>query len=245
MIRHYRKYTDEDIIKFSEEVFNISALLKKLGLQPRGGGNQENIKKHLQRLNVNTSHWTGTSWDRTNQLRDWSQLKSIASFRKRLIKQRGHKCEKCLRNKWLKKEISLELHHIDGDRTNNDLENLQLLCPNCHSVTDNYKGKKNKKKEVKIFCKCGIQVSKLTKSMNCRSCAAKNKPKNTNVQRIYERKVKDRPTSNELSKLLWEKPTTKIAEQYGVSDKAVEKWAKQYGITKPPRGYWAKLNSKK
>lgn len=36
--------------------------------------------------------------------------------------------------------IPLETHHIDGDFTNNDEENLQLLCPNCHSLTEGYKG---------------------------------------------------------------------------------------------------------
>ena len=49
-----------------------------------------------------------------------------------------------------------------------------------------------------------------------------------------------RPSKEELTKLLWEMPTTKVASQFGVSDKAVEKWAKSYGIQKPSRGYWAK-----
>lgn len=49
------------------------------------------------------------------------------------------------------------------------------------------------------------------------------------------------PSKEELEKLLWEKPTTQIAEQFGVSDNAVAKWAKSYGLTKPPRGYWTKL----
>lgn len=56
------------------------------------------------------------------------------------------------------------------------------------------------------------------------------------------RKV-DRPSKEELSKMVWEKPTTAIAADYGVSDKAVEKWCKSYEISKPPRGYWAKQRS--
>ena len=40
--------------------------------------------------------------------------------------------------------IMLELHHIDGNHNNNKLENLQMLCPNCHSITDNFKSKKMK-----------------------------------------------------------------------------------------------------
>jgi len=59
--------------------------------------------------------------------------------------------------------------------------------------------------------------------------------------RRHTRKVK-RPTKAELEKMIWEKPTTAIAMQFGVSDKAVEKWCKSYGVAKPARGYWAKKN---
>lgn len=57
--------------------------------------------------------------------------------------------------------------------------------------------------------------------------------------RIHTRKV-ERPSKEELQKLVWEKPTVQIAKEFGVSDKAVEKWCKTYGIEKPPRGYWVK-----
>jgi hypothetical protein len=49
-----------------------------------------------------------------------------------------------------------------------------------------------------------------------------------------------RPSKEELEKMIWTKPTSQIAKDFGVSDKAVEKWCKAYGIEKPPRGYWAK-----
>ena len=65
-------------------------------------------------------------------------------FRKPLIKLRGQQCECCKNTTWLNQPINVEVHHIDGDKSNNQLENLQLLCPNCHSYTDNY-GSKNKK----------------------------------------------------------------------------------------------------
>lgn len=67
-------------------------------------------------------------------------------FRKILINERGHKCECCGLSNWLNNPITLELHHIDGDKLNFTKNNLQLLCPNCHSYTDNY-GAKNKKHE--------------------------------------------------------------------------------------------------
>lgn len=66
---------------------------------------------------------------------------------KELLKIREHKCEECGCTTWLEKPITLEAHHIDGDKTNNELSNLLLLCPNCHSYTDNF-GSKNIKKQI-------------------------------------------------------------------------------------------------
>jgi 5-methylcytosine-specific restriction endonuclease McrA len=54
------------------------------------------------------------------------------------------RCERCGIARWHKRSLSLCLHHINGDRHDNRLENLQLLCPNCHSQTPNF-GSKNKR----------------------------------------------------------------------------------------------------
>lgn len=62
-------------------------------------------------------------------------------IRKRIIiEQRGHCCEGCGLAEWRNQAITLELHHVDGNSDNNTKENLQLLCPNCHSQTKFYKG---------------------------------------------------------------------------------------------------------
>lgn len=52
-----------------------------------------------------------------------------------------NKCECCGISEWNGKPINLELHHIDGNSHNHCLNNLQLLCPNCHSQTDNFRAK--------------------------------------------------------------------------------------------------------
>lgn len=56
------------------------------------------------------------------------------------------RCEKCGITEWLENPIPLELHHKDGDKNNNNLDNIEILCPNCHAFTDNYrwKGRKDK-----------------------------------------------------------------------------------------------------
>lgn len=65
-----------------------------------------------------------------------------------LIKLRGHRCEDCGLTSWKNQPIPLEAHHIDGDRCNNRLDNLLLLCPNCHTLTPNYGAKNKNQKEI-------------------------------------------------------------------------------------------------
>ncbi len=61
-------------------------------------------------------------------------------LRKRLVDAgyKQNKCEDCGIENWRGEKITLELHHKDGNHTNNKLENLAILCPNCHSLTPNH-----------------------------------------------------------------------------------------------------------
>ena len=63
---------------------------------------------------------------------------------KRLKEIRDWKCEICGLNEWMGKTLPLEVHHIDGNNYNNELSNLQILCPNCHSLTDNWRSRNKK-----------------------------------------------------------------------------------------------------
>ena len=81
---------------------------------------------------------------------------SSSVLRNKLIKagiKTFEKCEECGITEWNGKPIVIQLHHKDGDRTNNELDNIAELCPNCHSQTENYSRRKNRTivKDIKEF----------------------------------------------------------------------------------------------
>ena len=151
------KYTKELLEKNVKDCYSFAELARRLGLKPEGS-NPKTLRKKLDEFKVDYSHFTGQGWNQglKFQPKPAKTLDSIlvknSSYQpykllKRLIAEgrKEYKCECCGNTEWNGKPISLELHHIDGDRSNNTYENLQALCPNCHSQTDNFRGKKNKK----------------------------------------------------------------------------------------------------
>lgn len=69
------------------------------------------------------------------------EVSDRGTIRSTLRREIGNYCSNCKRAKWRGYPIALEVHHIDGNAGNNLGSNLQLLCPNCHSITDTWKGK--------------------------------------------------------------------------------------------------------
>lgn len=65
----------------------------------------------------------------------------MSKYKNKVIKESGYKCSKCNLTNWLGEPITLELDHIDGDHKNNEPSNHRLLCPNCHSQTDTFRGR--------------------------------------------------------------------------------------------------------
>lgn len=159
-----------------------------------------------------------------------------STLRKKLIEDgiKKHKCEQCELVEWLEKPIPLELHHIDGNRFNFELVNLQLLCPNCHSLTENY-GSKNKK--VRKISKKIIEKTKINKEKKC-ECGNVIKRKSKNCiecSKKKQRKVK-RPEYELLIKQVSELGYSGTGRLYGVSNVSIKKWVKIYEKTIYPIG---------
>jgi hypothetical protein len=148
-----RRYTDEELSQAVSSSTSIRGVLKMVGLV-EAGGNYAIIKERIQQLNLDTTHFHGQGWRKGSSKPPKSaqelinylvkgQLCRSSHLRLRLIRE-GYKeaiCEMCRQVEWLGKPIPLELDHLNGDKADNRLENLRLLCCNCHALTSNYRGK--------------------------------------------------------------------------------------------------------
>ncbi len=146
-------YTLSDVRKAVAENKSIAGVLRQLGLRPIGG-NYRTIKRLIVDNQISISHFTGQGWNvglgfKPNKGVSDQDLFVQHSSYKCSWRLREHykrttkisRCEKCGLDSWLGQPIPLEIHHINGINTDNRLENLQLLCPNCHALTNNYRGR--------------------------------------------------------------------------------------------------------
>lgn len=166
------KLEDEDIVNALKSSFSIAETMRKLGV----GLHYRIMHTHIKRLNVDTSHFRSTSGgyqekkELTYYLKENSCSTSTSHLKKRLIREKylENKCSICEIYEWNNKPLSLHLDHINGTPTDNRLENLRLLCPNCHSQTATYCGKNAKKIKDNKCQDCGIKVWRQSK--RCKTC---------------------------------------------------------------------------
>jgi len=158
----WRNYTRQEIEQYVKESYSWSTLSQKLGYS-KCGSSYITLQSMIQELNLDISHFTGQGWlsgktyesDRYVPFNEYIKSKNVQTnkIRKKLLREglKEHICECCKNTLWNNVPIPLEVHHKDGNKENNNIENLQLLCPNCHALTDNYKGKNIHKYKSKNF----------------------------------------------------------------------------------------------
>jgi hypothetical protein len=137
----YKAYTTDQIRDAVRTSFSIAECLRRLGLRP-SGGNYQTIKKRVDQLDLDTSHFTGATWNKgLHQAAD--QYRARWRIRFALIREHGHVCWECLNSQWRGRPIPLELDHVDGNSFNNAPSNLRLLCCNCHALTSTWRRRKS------------------------------------------------------------------------------------------------------
>lgn len=137
--KQYTKEQLEEIVKRNESYMGVA---RELGYA-LAGTYVQSINSMIQYYGFDVSHFTGQAGSNRGNF-DMTRFTTnsktrTASLRPALINLRGHQCECCKNTEWNGLPIPLEIHHIDGINNNHDLDNLQLLCPNCHALTDNWR----------------------------------------------------------------------------------------------------------
>ena len=239
-----RDISRDELEKITKESNTFSEILKRISLTTKGSGNYRTLQDRLRRENIDFSHITlGLGHTKGKALShsgiiplseilvENSTYTSVPKLKERLVRDGilKYQCNKCgLGDMWQGEKITLQLDHINGNRKDNRIENLRLLCPNCHTQTLTYGSKrgfgKGYKKNYKVKSnsyienRCADCNSIITAGHErCLKCSAKNR---------NQRKVKDRPSKSVLLTEISDLGYSGVARKYGVSDNAIRKWLK-------------------
>lgn len=147
------KRTKTDYENAAKTSQSIAGMCRCFGLKPCGG-NYKIMHKAIKEYDLDISHFTGQGWNTGLHFKpaEAKPIKDILvvdsnyqsyKLKRRLIQEglKDNICERCRLSEWQGAPIPLELHHINGNNRDNRLENLALLCPNCHALTKSYRGK--------------------------------------------------------------------------------------------------------
>lgn len=146
------RFSREVLVQAVRASTSTRQVLERLDVAPYGG-NYEVLRRALTRFGIDTSHFKGRGWARgrvlsprkplSAYLHDASPIQSF-KLKKRLLREGllDAKCQRCGLEVWQGVPIPLELDHINGDNQDNRLENLRLLCPNCHALTPTYRSRR-------------------------------------------------------------------------------------------------------
>jgi hypothetical protein len=184
--------TQEQLSEYTKTSYSWKDLMNKCGYTNLGC--RTYLKKKLQKFNIDTSHFIKNNkrkrYTDEEIFKENSDYNSMTCIKNRLIKYYNweYKCSSCKLSEWMGQKIPIEIDHINGNHTDNRIDNLRFLCPNCHALTDTYKGKNIKNKEnyqemyhnIKINTTCPQCGNKKNKdSQTCKLCFYKRNTKKT------------------------------------------------------------------
>lgn len=152
-----KSWTEKQLIEAVKTSVSVREVITKLGLVP-AGGNYVQVQGRIRDLQLDMSHFTGARWNKGKTYHTKTRppiekllVKNspVQSFKlKKRLFEEGLKTSACELCGWAKMSVDgripVELDHINGDHTDNRIENLRILCPNCHSLQPTHRGRNKK-----------------------------------------------------------------------------------------------------
>ena len=181
-------FSKEEIKSAIEQTKSMAAAAKLLGVK------YDTFKKYADKFGLFEANQAGKGLLRGVRYKSKSDVfksdNRVANqvLAKWLKLERKWCCEECGISEWNDKPLTLEVDHIDGDNSNNELTNLKILCPNCHSQTPTWRGRNltGKKRESKKVSDEEL-VNAIIESSNVRQALIKVglTAKGANYNRVY------------------------------------------------------------
>lgn len=250
-------YSDKDFETIVKNSYSYADCMKNLGYNAASGNSLHMLKKKIERMEIDTTHFETNKPQRIKRTRENVFIENGdccgSTVRLWFLKEPiEYKCSICGQEPfWNGKEMTLIMDHINGNNKDHRLENLRWVCPNCNQQleTTNGKNKKARKYDITTCIDCGKQISRGT--TRCRSCLNKKhkiaraqmqqyvikqpqlrlKPNRDNtITDIPQQNFKFSVSYNELKELIRNKSFLQIGKQFNVSDNAIRKRCELFGL---------------
>ncbi len=232
-------FSRSDLEKAVAHNTTISGVAREL-LHNDGKGYRDLIKREIVAAGLDIKHFTGFMLGNSNSqkyslneiLVKNSTYTNNGNLKDRLLNAGlvKYKCDECGLSKWRGKPLTLQLDHKNGDRHDNRLENLRLMCPNCHSQTSTFCGKNVKIKPEKRTCPgcSSVMVKGRANRKLCWDCHITNRKANPKPKQSKQRPTKIKwPNPINVRKMVDKYGYVGTGKKLGVSDNAVHKFLKR------------------
>ena len=221
-----------ELIKNSNSLCEVC---KKAGIV-HTTGNYKTLKKIILENDIDISHFkrNGGAYVKPRAIEEYlvkgSQITSYKLKNKLFLAGLKEKrCECCGNTEWMGKPINLELHHKNGDPRDNRIENLEILCPNCHSYTDTYSGK-NQKMNIREKEERSKRKPKKEKTVKRVEMKKEKTVKRAKMKKERKGKLDGYTINKFLADFSECNSFVGVGKMNGVSDNGIRRWCKRNGL---------------